>query len=370
MNIELLEQILKENNQPKFRLGQIIKAVYQDGVSSFLEISNLPKDLREILNKEIKILSFEAEKVLVSENKDSIKALLKLEDGNKIETVLISPKPGVWSACISCQVGCPMNCEFCATGSGGFKRNLTAEEISDQVLFWKTQTPPVLANAKTTSPLKGEVGRGLKISNIVYMGMGEPFLNWEEVRESLKILTDPKGMNFGSRSISVSTVGIPGGMEKLTRDFPQINLAISLHFADDKKREKFMPANKNLNLEKLKNELEKYFEKSNRKVFLEYILFSKINDSEKDMRDLIKYIKSFRKQHLLHVNLIKYNPVGNNQETRSNNQKITKTNKFISSSSEQAIKFRNYLLQNKINCTIRKSLGTDIQGACGQLAQH
>ena len=354
MNIEKLEQILKENNQPRFRLDQIFKAVYQDGILSFLQISNLPKDLREKLDKEIKILSFEVEKVLVSASGDSIKALLKLEDGEKIETVLMSPKLDSWSICVSSQVGCPMNCAFCATGSGGFKRNLSSEEITDQVLFWKQYLVRNNSSAK--------------ISNIVYMGMGEPFLNWEEVLESLKTLTDKKGMNFGSRSISISTVGISGGMEKLIKDFPQINLAVSLHFAKDESRGKFMPANKSLNLEKIKIELQKYFEKSNRKVFLEYILFSGVNDGEKDARNLVAFIKSFKKSKLLHVNLIKYNEVSGEQGEINNKQKIKKD--FISSSNNVAIKFRNYLLENKINCTIRKSLGADISGACGQLAQR
>ena len=282
------------------------------------------------------------EEVLIAKNKDSIKALFKLNDGEKIETVLISPKPSTWSACISCQVGCPMNCAFCATGKMGLRRNLTAEEITDQVLFWNQYLKKNL---------------NLKLNNIVYMGMGEPFLNWENVLESLKILTDPKGMNFGSRSVSISTVGIKGGLEKLIKDFPQINLAISLHFSENKDRDKFMLANKKLNLDELKKELEKYFEKSNRKVFLEYIMFAGINDDLKSADKLIGYIKSFKKPHLLHVNLIKYN-------------QTNRENKFYPSSSNQVIKFRNYLLKKAINCTIRKSLGVEIEGACGQLANH
>ncbi|MFA6159851.1 MAG: 23S rRNA (adenine(2503)-C(2))-methyltransferase RlmN [Parcubacteria group bacterium] len=356
MNIEKIEQILKDQKQPKFRLGQIKKAVYQDGISSFGEISTIPKELRSVLEKE-KILSFEVEKVLISKDVNSAKALVKLSDGNKIETVLISPKENIWSVCISSQVGCPMNCAFCATGQTGFKRNLTAEEIVDQVLFWKQYLKTDSARSlscreyATSSPK----GRGGILNNVVYMGMGEPFLNWKEVLQSLKILSDPKGMAFGSRSISISTVGIPSGIEKLTEDFPQVNLAVSLHFSQDEKRAEFMPANKNLSLEKLKIELEKYFQKSNRKVFLEYILFSRLNDSEKDAKNLLGYIKSFEKPQLLHVNLIRYNSTDSKD-------------KFISSSAEQAVKFRNYLLENKINCTIRRSLGADIEGACGQLA--
>ena len=137
MDIQKIEQILKDNNQPKFRLEQIQKAIYKDGVSTWAEITTIPKYLREILEKEMKVLSFEMEKALVAKDGQSIKALLKLSDGNRIETVLLSPRKDTWTACISSQVGCPLGCAFCATGKGGFKRNLTAEEITDQVLFWR-----------------------------------------------------------------------------------------------------------------------------------------------------------------------------------------------------------------------------------------
>jgi len=220
MDIYKLEEVLKKHNQPKFRLKQIQKAVFQDGVSAFSQISTLAKDLREKLDKETKILSFEVEKFLVAKDKQSAKALLKLHDGKMIETVLISTKPNDWSVCISSQVGCPMNCRFCATGRGGFTRNLTAEEITDQVLFWKQYLK--FHNLQL-------VTHNSKLTNIVYMGMGEPFLNWENVSESLKNLINPELFGFGARSISVSTAGIPEGIEKLADEFPQINLAISLH---------------------------------------------------------------------------------------------------------------------------------------------
>jgi len=251
MNIDNLEKILAKTNQPKFRINQIKKAIFQDGVSAFLEISTLPKDLRETLDGEVKILSFSPVKILKSIDGRSIKALLKLKDENLIETVLISPKPEIWSACVSSQVGCPLGCSFCATGKGGFKRNLTAEEITDQVLFWRQY-------------LKKNKIAGI-FSNIVYMGMGEPFLNWEEVSQSLKNLTDPELFGFGSRSLSISTAGIPEGMEKLAKFFPQINLAISLHFGDNKKRSKFMPINKKYNLENLSEAIGNYFKKPEEK---------------------------------------------------------------------------------------------------------
>jgi len=343
MDIRNLERLLKLCGEPKFRAAQIKKAVYQDGVFSFSEITTISKDLREKLAEELSVLSFDDEKIIKERDGQSIKALLKLKDGNLIETVLISPKPGLWSACISSQVGCAMGCRFCATGKMGFIRNLTAEEITDQVLFWKiflkdNQEPKTINQ---------------KLTNIVYMGMGEPFLNWEEVRQSLKDLIDPELFGFGSRSISVSTCGIGEGISNFSKEFPQVNLAISLHFASDKNRSNYMPVNNKYNLKELKKSLQTYFENSNRKVFIEYIMLEGTNDSQRDALDLAKYLKSFGKNHLLHVNLIRYNTTSEN----------------LKPSSENATqKFKNNLLQNGISTTIRKSLGEEIQGACGQLA--
>jgi 23S rRNA (adenine(2503)-C(2))-methyltransferase len=339
MNIQKLTQFLEANKLPKFRLGQIQKAIFADRVASFGEITTLSRELREKIAAELKLLSFSVEKVLVSKNKDTIKALLKLEDGSLMETVLISPKPGTWSACISCQVGCAMGCRFCATGKMGFKRNLSTEEITDQVLFWRQY-------------LKQHKIEG-NFSNIVYMGMGEPFLNWQNVSESIKNLTDPSLFGFGARSLSVSTSGIVEGIEKISNEFPQVNLAISLHFPNDKKRDQFMPVNKRDNMESLKFALQKYFAKTKRKVFLEYIMLDGFNDSALDARELAAYLKSIGSAHLLHVNLIRYNMTSEELKPSSGNR-------------TQA--FKAELIKNHINATIRKSLGDEIKGACGQLA--
>jgi len=366
MNRVKLEKSLNELGEPKFRLEQIKKAVYQDGVSSFSEISTISKKLKEFLEKDMAILSFSQKNINVAQDGQSIKALLELEDGNLIETVLISPKParlapaspslggstssfresrrGLWSACISSQVGCAMGCRFCATGKMGFIRNLTAEEITDQVLFW-------LQYFKKNS-IRQSGGQNSKFT-IVYMGMGEPFMNWQEVRQSLKDLTDSELFGFGSRSLSISTSGIGEGIENFGKEFPQINLAISLHFASDKRRSEFMPVNNKYNLEKIKTSLHAYFKNSNRKVFIEYILLSGINDSPEDALDLANYLKSIGKTQLLHVNLIRYN---------------TTSESLKPSSGNATQRFKNYLLKNGINSTIRKSLGSEIQGACGQLA--
>ncbi|MDO8240412.1 MAG: 23S rRNA (adenine(2503)-C(2))-methyltransferase RlmN [Candidatus Moranbacteria bacterium] len=337
MNLQKLEAVLQAQNQPKFRIAQIKKAIFQEGIASFAEISTLSKDLREVLEKEMPILSFEVQQVLTSKDGQSMKALLKLRDGNLIEAVLIAPKPGIWSACISCQVGCAMGCKFCATGKIGLKRNLTAEEITDQILFW-------IQYLKTTNH---------KLSTIVYMGMGEPFLNWEEVRQSLHDLTDPTLFGIGSRSISVSTSGIPEGIEQLAEEFPQVNLALSLHFGSNEKRSAAMPVNRKNDLGALKVALQKYFEKTKRKVFLEYVMLAGVNDDSKDADNLIDFVRSIGKLQLLHVNLIRYNATDS---------------EFKSSSKERTVMFRDYLEKNRIEVTIRKSLGEEIQGACGQLA--
>ncbi|MFA7209737.1 MAG: 23S rRNA (adenine(2503)-C(2))-methyltransferase RlmN [Parcubacteria group bacterium] len=343
MDLQKLEAVLQSQSQPKFRTEQLKKAIYQEGISNFSDISTISKNLREILGGELEILSFEAQQILISKDGQSIKALLKLRDGNLTETVLIAPKPGAWSACISCQIGCAVGCKFCATGKLGLKRNLTAEEITDQILFW-------------IQYLKNNPGleiRNSKLTNIVYMGMGEPFLNWEQVSRSLRDLIDPALFGFGARSISVSTSGIPEGIGKLAAEFPQVNLALSLHFGDDEKRSLAMPINRKNNLGKLREALQDYFAKTKRKVFLEYVMLSGVNDSIEDADKLIRFVKSIGKLQLLHINLIRYNSTGS---------------EFKPSSKGRTLEFRDYLEKNRIGVTIRKSLGEEIQGACGQLA--
>ena len=339
MNPKKLEKFLIEKGEPSFRFKQICQAIFKDGLDSFLDISNISKNLRSQLEKEFKIFPFKETKVLISRDKNAIKALLKLKDDNLIETVLLSPQEDHWSACISSQIGCPLGCLFCATGKSSFKRDLTSNEITSQVLFWRQYLQK--------NKLAG------KFTNIVYMGMGEPFLNWENVKESLDILIDERFFDFGRRNIAISTVGIVKEMKEFTRDFPQINLALSLHFTDDIKREFYMPINKKYGLNDLKNFLQNYFKTNTRKVFIEYILLKGINDTQEDVLKLAKFLKSAGKMQLIHVNLIHYNSIDG---------------ELKSSSKETAQKFKEALKQEKVHCTIRKNMGNDIQGACGQLA--
>jgi len=339
MQIKDLSEFIEENKLPKYRFKQIIKAVYVEAAADFSDITVIPKDLRERLGREINILSFSVAQVLAAKDKKAFKALLVLSDGRKIETVLISPLPGQWSACVSSQAGCALGCRFCATGAFGPGRNLSAEEICDQVLFWRQY---LRINKISGSFL-----------NVVFMGMGEPFLNYDEVKKSILKLLDPELFNLSARHISVSTVGIPDGIKNFARDFSQLNLAISLVSARDKIRSELMPVNKQFDLAKIKKALDFYLEKTKRKVFLEYIMLENINDSKADADKLAEFIRLFDRQDLLHVNLIRYN---------QNAAGLTP------SSRDKIRQFKNYLLRNKINVTIRKSLGDEIKAACGQLA--
>lgn len=340
MSPERIHQFLAEHKQPSFRLKQAMGAFCIDGADSFEAVTTWSKDLRALATeKVVPLMSVKEKKFLRSSQKNAFKALLSLTDGNVIETVLMSPKPGLWTTCISSQVGCAMACTFCATGKLGLMRNLTPEEITDQVLFW-------------IQFMKRE-GIDERLSNIVYMGMGEPMANLNNVEESMRILTKPDVFNFGDRHLSISTSGLTPGIVKLGKNWPQVNLAVSLHVANNDERTAMMPVNKAFNLEKLQAALKEYFQYSNRKVFLEYILLKDQNDTPRHARELAKFIEGIEKPHLLHVNLIVYN----------------KTNsKYEETSREHAREFLEMLRKMNVHATIRKNLGRDIQGACGQLA--
>jgi len=210
-------QVIKDLSLPAYRLDQVRRAVFGQVVSSYEEISVLPMELRAELARSAAILCLAPREVLVSPDGRARKAALVLRDGKVIETVLLRPSPRRWTACVSTQVGCAFGCAFCATGRMGFMRDLTAEEITDQVLFWRQH-------------MRRE-GLAGGLDNVVYMGMGEPLANYEAVAESLRALIDPRQHAIGARHVSVSTAGIPLGIERFAADFPQINLAVSLHAA-------------------------------------------------------------------------------------------------------------------------------------------
>jgi 23S rRNA (adenine2503-C2)-methyltransferase len=294
-------------------------------------MSDLPKNLRDILDNSTSLMSVTEDKILTSGS--TKKALLKLQDGLKIETVLMDYDD--WqTACISSQVGCPLGCAFCATGKMGFKRNLTVDEIVDQIIYWK--------NKIVTSPLlKGDRGR----LRIVFMGMGEPFLNWDNVRAALKIISED--LVIGARKISISTAGVVEGINEFTKYDSQINLAISLHSADQKTRESIMPIARTNKLDDLLKAVMNYANVTRRQVFFEYALINGLNDTPDALAKLIKFIKS---HPLFYLNLIPLNPIKDGL-VPSNNLKY----------------FQTELDKSRVEYSVRRTFGSDINSACGQL---
>jgi len=280
--------------------------------------------------------SLEIESVLsAKENNFSQKALLSLSDGIKIETVLLSKGEGKNSVCVSCQAGCPLGCAFCATGNLGLQRNLTTSEIIEQILFWQRQLKE----------------KGQKISSVVFMGMGEPFLNYVSVKEAIEFLNDKEAFNLGKRKISVSTAGIAEGIRKFSAENWQVNLAFSLHFVTSQKRAGYMPIEKTQPFQAVLKEIRAYLEKNKRKVMIEYALFENINDSLPEANLLAELLKK-ELGGLFMVNLLAGNPVGD----------------FRPSSREKIELFQKELERKNVEVVRRFSLGRKIQGACGQLA--
>ena len=317
------------NKQPKYRFGQAKTAIFQDLIQDWQEAATLPLSLREELNKKCP-LEISA-KTFVSEDKNTIKALLTLKDGFKIETVLMRHKDKRNTVCVSSQVGCPLNCSFCATAKIGFKRDLKTWEIVEQVLFF----------ARYLKKIKE------KVTNIVFMGMGEPFLNYQNVIGAIKILNDKEGFNLGARHFSISTVGIVEGIEKLAKEKLQINLAISLHTSNDELRLKLMPINKKYPIKKIFNAVDDYIDNTRRRVMFEYIMINNLNDSKEHAKALAQLMK----KPLYFVNLIPCNPTG-----------------ILKPSSSLRIKeFKEILEKKGVMVTRRYRFGQDIKGACGQL---
>jgi len=327
------------NKEPRYRLGQAKKAFFQDLIKNWQEAAVLPLSLREELNKKCPIET--SAKTFISKDKNTIKALLTLKDDLKIETVLMRHKDKRNTVCVSSQVGCPLDCSFCATGKIGFKRNLEVWEIVEQVLFFASYLKKIKE----------------KVTNIVFMGMGEPFLNYQNVIGAIKILNDKEGFNLGARHFSISTVGIVEGIEKLAKEELQINLAISLHAPNDELRSKLMPINKKYPIKKILNAIDDYIAKTRRRVMFEYIMINNLNDSEENAKTLAKLMK----KPLYFVNLISYN------FTRRSLGEGGPTGIFKSSSSPRIKKFKEILEKEGVIVTQRYRFGKDIEGACGQL---
>ena len=331
---EELEAYMEREGEKKFRAGQIIEWLWQKQVASFEEMTNLSKNIREKLNTDFYISHAKINSTQTSNDK-TIKVAFTLEDGHIVEGVLI-PSGDRLTACISSQVGCKLGCKFCATAGLGFQRDLYPDEIVDQVA--------------EIERISSETYRQ-SLSNIVYMGMGEPLLNFDNVVTSIRWLTSEKGLGISHRRITLSTVGLAEQIIKLADEDLKINLALSLQVADDEKRNKIVPVNKRHPLPNLKEAVKYFYDKTGLRITIEYILFKDFNDSLEDASQLASFCKSFP----VKVNVIEYNPVEGSDLERANDKEM-----------EQFVEF----LREKINIivNVRKSRGKDIDAACGQLA--
>ncbi|MFH1820619.1 MAG: 23S rRNA (adenine(2503)-C(2))-methyltransferase RlmN, partial [Candidatus Nealsonbacteria bacterium] len=271
MDLTNLEKALAE--EPKYRLKQAKEAVFQKFISDWQEATFFSLELRQKLNKECQ-LQIKSE-MLTSKTKDSIKARITLKDDLQVETVLMRHNDGRNTVCVSSQIGCPLDCGFCATGQMGFKRNLEYFEIVEQVILFARY-------------LKEKKQR---VTNVVFMGMGEPFLNYDNVMKAIRILNEADGLGIGARNISISTVGITGGIQKLSRENLQVNLAVSLHAPNNKLRSKIIPTNKEYPIEAILKAVDEYIKKTKRKVMFEYILIKGVNDSDACATELGRLMK-------------------------------------------------------------------------------
>ena len=324
---ELKEEFVKLNEKP-YRAEQVFKWIYESEVTSFDDMTNLSLELRDKLKNEFEFHNFKILKK--QESSDGTKKyLFDVLDGNAIETVLMEYHHGR-TICVSSQIGCKMGCKFCASTGIKFIRNLTSGEIVEQILAVQRD-------------------ENVRISNIVFMGIGEPLDNYDNVLNAIGIINNHKGLNIGARHISISTSGIvPKIYELADRDY-QFTLSISLHATNDKKRSEMMPVNNAYNIEELMKACRYYIGKTNKRISFEYALAKDNNDNLDDAKELVKLLKGM----LCHVNLIPINKIENG--------------KYVKSTNENIIKFRDYLNSKGITATIRRELGSDIDAACGQL---
>ncbi len=332
MDADKLRTTLEAAGEKPYRLAQVKDAVYRQLISDWDEATALSAPLRAALKADVPITSLEEINRVSSERGDTTKVAFRLADGNVIETVLMQHYGDRNTVCVSSQAGCPMRCAFCATGTLGLKRNLTTEEIVDQVLHFAR----LLA------------AKGERVSNMVFMGMGEPMHNYDNVMEAVRILNDQKGLALGARHISISTCGIVPGINRMADEKLQVNLAISLHAPNDALRTRLMPVNMAYPLAKLMPAVENYLAKTNRKVMFEYLLIDGLNDTP----EVAEELATIMRHPLYHVNLIKYHTTG----------------VFISSPRERRSAFMDILMKRGVSVTHRITFGEDIDAACGQLA--
>lgn len=335
LTLEDIKRYISELNEPSFRVDQIWQGLYQKGWNQIDDFTPLPKSLRDSISQRFVLGELRLEKELISEDGSTRKFLYRLRDGAAIETVLMTYTDRQ-TVCISSQVGCAMGCSFCATGNMGFSRNLTRGEIIEQVLL----TSALLRQEKKS------------LTNVVLMGMGEPFHNYDTVMSAIRVLNDPHGFNLGMRRFTISTVGLVPEIKRFAEEQTQINLALSLHAADDQLRSKIVPINRKYPLDVLMAACDEYLEKTNRRLTIEWALIEGVNDGPAQARKLAQLLGG----KLYHVNLIQLNPV--------------KHYAGLPAQEERTARFQQILRQAGLPCSIRLRRGIDIQAGCGQLASQ
>ena len=333
LTIEELKGVMVRFSEKPFRAKQLFEWLWQKDAASFEEMSSLPKALREQLEGHYYIDHIELKDQQVSSDK-TIKCAFNTQQGNIIEGVLI-PTSKRMTACISSQIGCSLACKFCATGKLKLMRNLSAGEMVDQVTYLRDQA---------------QLKYGSTLSNIVYMGMGEPLLNYNNMIQSTNLITSEQGLGISPKRITVSTAGIAKMIKRLGDDEVKFKLALSLHAANDKKRSHIMEINDSNNLDALREALKYFHEKTDTRVTFEYIIFKDFNDALEDAQELAEFAKCVPCK----INIIEYNPIDDGE--------------FQQAASSKVDAFANYLEKKNIIVNVRRSRGKDIDAACGQLA--
>lgn len=324
-----LEQEVRAMGEKAFRARQVYQWMHEKLAADFDEMSNLPRTLREQLKEQFVLTTLRAVDVKVSRIDGTRKYLFRLSDGNVIESVWMQYHHGN-SVCISSQVGCRMGCRFCASTLDGLERNLTASEMLDQIYRIQRET-------------------GERVSNVVIMGSGEPMDNYDNVVRFVRLISEEHGLNISQRNITISTCGIVPGIRKLAQENLQVTLALSLHAPNDEVRKTLMPVANSFALKDVLAACREYFEQTGRRLTFEYSLVSGVNDNLQEAKALVSLLKGMHG----HVNLIPVNPI--------------KERDYVQSSGKAVQEFKSYLENHGINATVRREMGRDINGACGQL---
>lgn len=332
---EKIRDVAKRMGQPGYRYKQITESIFKQGISDYRAMSTVPKDLREELGRELGPAVCGLELVAEVESKQANRVLFGIAGGERVEAVRLSYERGWDSYCISSQCGCGFGCAFCATGAMGLKRNLTADEITDQLLYFRL--------------------RGHMLDSVSFMGMGEALAN-PNLFEALSILTDPQLFGLGQRRITVSTIGIVPAMRRLREEFPQINLTFSLHSPFPEQRSELMPINDRFPITDVMEELDRHIRHTGRKAYIAYIMLKGINDSTEHAEAVAGLIKGKDlRKHLYHVNLIPYNATDEGER------------QYGQSERESIRNFVRILKSRGVHVTVRTQFGSDIRAGCGQL---